>query len=439
MVKDTEKAAEVASETLRTWKAYREYAWGHDVLKPLSKSFYDWYEHPLMISPVDAYSTLYLMGFTDETVLIEQYVIDSLDFDLDVDVKLFEVNIRILGGLLSMYDLSGNQAILAKAEDFGRRILPAFDTPTGIPRYWVNLKNGTSHGDTVNVAEAGTYTLEMGVLSYYTGNPVYYQAARKATLALFNRRDPGTGLIGDIIDVNTGEWVSGSSHICAGADSYYEYLCKSYLLFRDSTMGAVWDYSVKRINQYMAEEYNGDLWYGRADMKTGILNSSVITLYDAFFPAVLALTGDLSHASRLQQSWFRLWNKYGLEPMVYDYKKEQPSFPRYDLNPEIIESAFYLYKITGDTAWLNMNIKFWNDLKKYCRTDVAFTSVDDVTTMKQRDYMPTFFLAETLKYFWLTFSNREDYLPEDIVFNTEAHPFRKSHFDPEKVRERLGL
>lgn len=432
-------AQELVSETKRTWDAYKKYAWGHDVLKPLSKSYKDWYKEPLYISPIDAYSTLLLMGLKDDAKEIENYVVDSLSFDKDLDAKIFEVNIRILGGLLAMYEWSGNPAVLAKAKDFGDRMMPAFDTPTGIPKYWVNLHTGIARGDTINVAEAGTYTFEMGILSYYTKDPKYYQAGKNATLAIYNRRS-ALGLIGDEIDVNTGKWVSTESHICAGVDSYYEYLYKSYLLFHDPELGRIWEESVGLINKYMAEDYDGKLWYGRVDMNTGKRTSSIITLYDAFFPAILALSGDTTRAVRLQKTWNWVWDKYGIEPMVYDYKKETSTYPVYALNPEIIESAYYLYQITGDSIYYQMNKHYWQALKKYCRTDVAYTSIENVETMEQRDNMPTFFLAETLKYFYLTFSKHQNKFDfDEYIFNTEAHPFKKSNFKDEEIKTRLGI
>ncbi|MCB2207127.1 MAG: glycoside hydrolase family 47 protein [Bacteroidetes bacterium] len=430
---------EIMNETQRSWNAYKQYAWGHDALAPLSKSYSDWYEEPLYISTIDAYSTLYLMGLKEEAKEIENYVVDSLDFDKNIDAKIFEVNIRILGGLLAMYELSENPLVLEKARDFADRMMPAFDTKTGIPKYWVNLHSGITRGDTVNVAEAATYTMEMGILSYYTQDPKYYKAGKKATLAIYKRRSP-IGLIGDVIDVESGEWISEQSHICAGVDSYYEYLYKSYLLFGDEELGRIWRESVANIQSYLAEEYDGRLWYGRVDMNTGKQVSSVITLYDAFFPAILALSGDTIRAIKLQQTWNWLWNQYGLEPMVYDYKKGTPNYPAYDLNPEIIESAYYLYQITGDSAYYNMNLNFWSDIKHYCRTDVAYTSVANVETMEKKDYMPTFFFAETLKYFYLTFSHDQNQFNfDEYVFNTEAHPFRRSNFDQEKAKAHLGF
>ena len=439
MVGDTTLAQDVVNETLRSWNAYKTYAWGHDALAPLSKSFSDWYSKPLYISPIDAYSTLVLMGLDDEAKKIEQYVEDSLDFNLDIDAKIFEVNIRILGGLLAMYEHSRNPAILDKARDFADRMLPAFNTGTGIPKYWVNLSTGVARGDKVNVAEAATYTMEMGILSYYTKDPKYYQAGKKATLAIYSRRSK-RGLIGDAINVETGKWVSKKSHICAGVDSYYEYLYKSYLLFGDEELGHIWKESMVGVHKYIAEIYDNKLWYGRVKMKTGRRISSKITLYGAFFPAVLALSGDVERAEKLQETWDWLWSQHGLEPGSYDYKKGTYNYPAYDLNPEIIESAYYLFHITGDSTYFEMNRKYWSNIKEYCRTDIAFTSIENVITKEQRDYMPTFFFAETLKYLYLTFSHGQiEFNFDDYVFNTEAHQFKKSNFDKETARIRLGF
>lgn len=432
-------AQEVIDETLRSWKAYKQYAWGHDVLAPLSKSYEDWYEEPLYISPIDAFSTLHLMDLKDEAKEIERYVVDSLDFNKDIDVKIFEVNIRILGGLLAMYEHSGNPKVLNKAKDFADRMLHAFNTKTGIPTYWVNLKTGIAKGDTVNVAEAATYTFEMGILSSYTKDPKYYQAGKKATLAIYERRST-IGLIGEIINVQTGEWISSQSHLGAGVDSYYEYLYKSYLLFGDEELGNIWRASIQSINQYLAEDYDNKLWYSRADMNSGKLVSAKVTLYDAFFPAILALSGDVTRAARLQQTWEWLWDKYGLEPMDYDYKKEVPTYPVYDLNPEFMESAYYLYHLTGDSIYFNMNKKCWEDIKRYCKTDVAFTSIENVETMEKRDYMPTFFFAETLKYLYLTFSHYQNKFNfDEYLFNTEAHQFKRSNFNNEETKTSLGI
>jgi hypothetical protein len=168
---------EVKTETLRAWSAYKKYAWGYDVLLPLSKSGYNWYDESLGISPFDAYSTLTFMGLEKEAHEIEDYAL-SKQWDTDVYVQVFEVNIRILGGLLAIYDDSRNPEILKKAIDFGNRLLPAFNSPTGIPYHSVNLKTGKTSGNhgegkgnIVNTAQAATYLFEFGILSYYSKDP----------------------------------------------------------------------------------------------------------------------------------------------------------------------------------------------------------------------------------------------------------------------------
>ncbi|MGA9119126.1 MAG: glycoside hydrolase family 47 protein, partial [Bacteroidota bacterium] len=357
-------ARQMKAETIRAWHAYTRYAWGHDGFQPLTRSGSDWYEEPLGITLVDAYSTLSLMGFKEETKKIERYVVDSIRFDRDIYVKTFEVDIRILGGLLCMYHLSRDSAVLRKAEDFGQRLLPAFATKTGIPRYWVNLKTGQTRGDSVNVAEGGSSLLEMGILSYFTGKPVYYQAAKRAVQAIYQRRS-ALGLVAQDIDVETGLWLDEQSHVGACIDSYYEYLLKGWLLFHDPDLKTMWDASITAINRYLADEVRGELWYGRASMKTGKKISSVVTLYDAFFPGLLTLSGDTVRAAKLQTSWDHVWDENGLEPMVYDYRTDSILNVSYDLNPEILESAYYLYHWTGEKIYRQRAQKYFDDLVKF--------------------------------------------------------------------------
>ena len=431
-------AIRVRYETKRSWDAYQQYARGKDVLLPISKSGMNWYGESLNISPIDAFSTLVVMGLTDEADEIVEYVADSIHFDKDFDAKVFEVNIRILGGLVSMYQLSGDERILEKARDFGDRLMPAFNSPTGIPYYWVNLSTGEVKGNRVNVAEAGTYLLEMGMLSYFTGNPEYYQAAKRSSRAIYGRRSE-IGLVGEVIDVESGQWLNTSSHICAGTDSYYEYLYKGWLLFGDPELKEMWEESILAVLKYIPEEKDSRTWYGRVDMYSGERTSSVVTLWDAFMPALLAVSGHLEEAEELQLTWDWLWNRNGLEPMIYNYAKDTIINPEYDLNPEIIESAWYLWELTGDQQYMDLVKGYFSDLLEYCATDVAFTASKNVITKEKSDHMATFFLAETLKYFYLAFADQDMYNLETVVFSTEAHPYMKAAMDPVKIKEHLNL
>lgn len=431
-------ANDVRAETLRTWQAYVKYAWGHDELLPLTESAHDWYGESINIAPIDAYSTLHLMGFTAETKRIEDFVVHDLSFNRESDVKVFEVNIRILGGLLYIYETTKNEQVLQKARDFADRLLPAFQTPTGLPYFNVNLKTGATKGKIVNVAEAGSYIFEFGILSYYTGNPVYYQTAKKAVLKLHSLRSP-LGLLGRDINVETGEWTMTQSMVGAYADSYFEYLYKSWILFQDPDLKEIWDTSIAAIQRHIAEPRGKLLWYGKVDMNTGKKINSEVTLWDAYFPALLALSGDLERAKQSEAAWDFLWDQHGLIPMGYDYDKKIILNPYFQLNPEVIESAYYLWHYTGDQRYFNDVAKYYRNIKEHCRTEVAYCHIEDVRSMKQANEMETFFIAETLKYCFLTFDQGNPVSPQDFVFNTEAHPFRKSNFERTKVAKNLGV
>jgi hypothetical protein len=290
----------------------------------------------------------------------------------------------------------------------------------------------------VNVAEAGSYIFEFGLLSYYTENPKYYQVAKKATQKIFSLRSK-IDLLGRDIDVETGKWTMTQSMVGAYADSYFEYLYKSWLLFKDPEIKQIWDVHISAIQKYIAEPKGNLIWYGKVDMNSGKKLNAEVTLWDAYFPALLALSGDLRSAKLAQNAWDFLWNKKGLIPMVYNYDKDSIINPFYQLNPEVIESNYYLWHYTGDSTYFKRVQKYYSDIKKYCRTEVAYSHVENVNTMKQKDEMETFFIAETLKYCYLTFNSEASVNLDDYVFNTEAHPFRKSSFEPEKVKLRLGI
>src|SRR5918992_4250613 len=146
-------ADEVRSGFLHAWSGYKKYAWGHDDLKPLSKTHHDWYAQPLLMTPVDALDTMIIMGLDEEAAATQKYILENLSFDKDIDVQNFEITIRILGGLVTNYQLTNDKRFLDLAEDLGRRLLPVFDTPTGMPYRYVNLKTGKVRNPVSNPAE----------------------------------------------------------------------------------------------------------------------------------------------------------------------------------------------------------------------------------------------------------------------------------------------
>jgi glycosyl hydrolase family 47 len=419
------RTAQVRAEIARTWAGYRQHAWGHDELKPLTNTPRDWYDEPLLMTAVDALDTLIIAGLSDEAAEAREYIATHLSFDRDLMVQQFEITIRLLGGLLSSYQLSGDARLLALADDLGTRLLPAFASKTGMPYRYVNLKTGRVRDADSNPAEIGTLMLEFGTLSKLTGKPIYYDKAKRAVQALFAHRSK-IGLVGEVIDVETGEWRRHDSHVGGGIDSYYEYLLKAWKLFGDRDFEQMWKESQAALTRHVADETPSGLWYGVVDMESGARTATSTGALEGFLPAVLALGGDLDRARRLQASSFAMWSQVGLAPDGYDYATRTVTFPAYHLRPEVIESAYYLRRMTGDAAYLAQGERFLADLTRCCRTESGYAAVKDVGTGERADSMPSFFLAETLKYLYLLFAPDEALDLGAVVFNTEAHPLRRT-------------
>ena len=430
-------ASEVKAEFLHAWNGYKKYAWGHDDLKPLSKTYHDWYAQPLLMTPVDALDTMIIMGLKDEAATTREYVVDNLSFDKDIYVQNFEITIRLLGGLLSNYQLTGDKRLLGMAEGLGNRLLPVFESPTGMPYRFVNLKTGKVRGPVSNPAETGTLLIEFGTLSKLTDKPIFYDKAKRALVETYKRRSP-IGLVGEGINVETGKWTNTDSHISGAIDSYYEYLLKCWLLFGDQDCKQMWLDSIAAINKYLEDEVtkgtDARQWYGHADMNTGTRGATTYGALDAFFPAVLALSGDLKRAKRLQKSAFAMWNQQGIEPEEIDYRKMLITSPGYPLRPEIVESTYYLYHYTKDPKYLRMGQTLWHDFVKHCRTEEGYAALKSVVTKEKSDSMQSFLFAETFKYFYLLFSPPKTLDFDKVIFNTEAHPVRKVTANSKRLR-----
>ena len=450
-------ASQVRTEFLHAWNSYKKHCWGHDELKPISKTCRDWYDSSLLMTPVDSLDTMILMGLNDEAKTTREYIATHLSFDKDIYVQNFEITIRLLGGLLTGYEMTGDKRLLTLADDLGNRLLPVFESPTGLPYRYINLKTGKIRGNVSNPAETGTLLIEFGTLAKHTRKRIYFEKAKRALVETYKRRSP-IGLVGTWINVETGQWTNTDSHISGAIDSYYEYLLKCAILFNDSDCRRMWNESIRAINKYLAHELTRpnptpraasekELWYGHADMNTGKRTATTYGALDAFFPAVLVLSGDGNRARDLQKSSFGMWLKHDMEPEEFDYVKNEVVSAGYPLRPEIVESTYYLFhywkghasRLARDKrrrrldleaniigmAYLDMGEWLWRDFVKHCRTDEGYAALKSVVTKEKSDSMQSFLFAETFKYFYLLFAPRTTFNFDKVIFNTEAHPVRR--------------
>jgi len=381
------------------------------------------------MTPVDALDTLIVMGLDDEPKQARELVETKLSFNQDIYVKTFEITIRHLGGLLSAYQLTGDKKLLALADDLGTRLLPAFDSPSGLPYVDVNLRTGKTRGTDSGPAESGTLLLEFGTLAKLTGKPIYYDKAKRALVETYKRRSK-LGLVGATFDVTSGKWTSPDSSVAGGIDSYYEYLYKCWRLFGDADCKAMWETSIKGLNAHVADKVRkNELWYGHVDMHSGARRASQWGSLDAFFAALLAVSGDIDRARRLQQSNMKMWRLHGIEPESLDYRTMKALDASYSLRPEIVESAYYLRRLTGDARYLGEGREMFEDFERWCRTDTGFAALSSVVTKQQKDSQESFLYAETLKYFYLLFAPDSVLDFDAVTFNTEAHPLRRTWRD----------
>ncbi|CAN8101816.1 unnamed protein product [Discula destructiva] len=101
---------------------------------------------------------------------------------------------------------------------------------------------------------------------------------------------------------------------------------------------------------------------------------------------------------------------------------------RYILRPEAIESVFILYRATGREDLLHTAWTMFTAIDRITSTELANSAVSDVTIAEKphaSDSMESFWMGETLKYFYLIFSEENLIDLDEWVFNTEAHPFRR--------------
>ncbi|BFZ65273.1 hypothetical protein YB2330_006437 [Saitoella coloradoensis] len=401
---------------------------------------------------IDSLPTLALMNRTrfEEGV---RRVLDSLGeegFDLDVRVQVFEVTIRVLGGLLSAHQEAQNQhldwynnELVHLAHDLGTRLLPAFETPTGIPWPRINLRNGLAlhvtekESSTNNAAGAGSLILEFTLLSRLTGDERFEFVARRAFFAIWDRRirtrrGSELGVVGNEIDAWTGEWGSYITGLGAGVDSLYEYAVKAHILTGDEAYIRVWDESYAALRLYSADS-GGWVWKN-FHVVHGWVATFWIDSLAAYFPGLLTLVGEVKAAEKMWLVYWGLWRRYAAIPERWDWRRREVEVQveHYPLRPEFVESTYHLWRATGDEYYLSVGEVIVMDLERRCRTRCGWAGlqrVEDIIKGGQgkeanwQDRMESFALSETWKYLFLMFDEENPLHMGDApwVFTTEGH------------------
>ncbi|MCJ1248850.1 alpha mannosidase-like protein [Trapelia coarctata] len=379
--------------------------------------------------------------------------------------------------------------LLRLAHDLGKRLLPAFSTVTGLPYPRVNLRHGVpfyknsplsyevvqgqcypgEQGQCLAMpppnreltetcsAGAGSLVLEFTVLSRLTGDPRFEYLAKRAFWSVWERRS-NIGLVGSGIDAESGLWTSPYTGLGAGIDSFFEYAIKSYILLSGSenpqysisegdadTIGLnlapplrvehhepdsflrVWQEAHVGIKRHL---YRGKTYmhphYIQADLNTGAARAYWMDSLSAFFPGLLALTGDVDEAVETHLLFTALWSRYSAIPERWSTATGsiEGGLGWWGGRPEFIESTYHLYRATKDPWYLHVGEMTLRDIKRRCWTKCGWSGVQDVRSGERNDRMESFFLGETAKYLHLLFNPDHplDKLDAPFVFTTEGHP-----------------
>ena len=414
---------------MRDWAAYKKLAWMEDELMPVAgrphRSFGGW-----AATVVDSLDTLWIMGLGADFADAVRGVAE-LDWAQtpESSINVFETTIRHLGGMLAAYDLSREPVLLAKAVELGNMLHVAFDTPNGIPPFWLDFKRalkGTQvAGDNDASAAMGSLTMEFTRLSQLTGDGKYFDAVDRVK-DFFVRTQNETKMPGMWpLTINFArESAMGNMFTLGGrADSLYEYLPKEHMLlggldpsYRDMTLTSL---DTARDNLFFRPMIRGDddiLFSGRA-----IVSKTATTLVPegehltCFAGGMYALAGRLfdredyvGHGERLARGcgWayaalpsglmpetFELvscktadlsrcefdeerWAEEGMSGLEEGFKHISNS--RYLLRPEAIESIFYLWRITGKEEFLDIAWAMFEAIDKATQTPLAHSSILDV-------------------------------------------------------------
>ena len=415
-------AEEIKSGMKRAFQAYMRDAWKADEYMPIQKKGVNTFGGK-GLTIIDSLDTLYLMGLNKEFNAAEHFV--ETEFKFGGHINVFENTIRVLGGLLSAYSLTDRYIYLEKAKMVGEKLLKAFETriPCGVIDIEKNLcaSQPWAGGKSVN-AEIGTLAVEFVALSKFTSDSRWSEKIQ----AINNYwKEHDHSLLKMSIDRHT-EQMSGAATIGGGIDSTYEYFIKLNVMTGDNLAGNLYRTFEKMIVDKMFVTY-GSTTFARAS------GSDVLEHLGCFLGGMLIMGKQyVKEGLAMTETCARMYtsNPSGIacdQVTIQHDGNIRCKNDIYLLRPEVVESIFYAWRETHDQKWRDYAEKIWKSIQKHCEVKSGgFTDVRYVSrkTPEKIDKQESWFLAETIKYLWLTFQP-DSVLPlNEYVFNTEAHPIK---------------
>ncbi|KAI5822730.1 glycoside hydrolase family 47 protein [Schizophyllum commune Tattone D] len=447
-----------------SYEAYKKYAWGHDDLTPVSKNYTD-SRNGWGASLVDAMPTMYIMGLDDLFHEAVDYVsgVDFSESKTDDTVSIFESSIRYVAGMLSAYQMSGEQddVLVEKAKQLADKLILGWIDGNAVPYGYVNFTSGKPVVDTTNIAEAGTLTLEYYELSQYTEDNTYAKLAEGSAKQIMNTAPPLPGLPAQGYDPSKNAFVGGYVTWGGGSDSYLEYLIKYARLTNtdDNSWADAWYTAVDSSIQHLLRRSTVGDWLYLADYDSSKKIRHISSHLACFHGGNWIQGGRLIDNDTIVNYGLELadacWNTYastatGIGPEVFAFISDDGNYTSdngvidddelafynehgfyitsadYILRPEVLESQFIAYRATGDEKYLERAADAVESMNKYLAVNGAFSGIEDVDDeqSKRIDDTESFWFAEVLKYLYLIFDDPDHISLDEYILNTEAQPFK---------------
>lgn len=430
------------------WDGYKRFAWGHDELMPIGqKGTTSFGPYSIGLTMIDALDTLMLMNMQQEFLEARDYIFDNVNFDQEMVCSMFELNIRIVGGLLSAFALCGDGRFVSKAFDMANRFLSQFEHI--FPDNAVNLLKRVTMSDAeiratpmpdigerlVSIAQAGTLSLEFGYLSHVLTDPIYKERAEGVIKALSQMETTIPGLFPTIIKPRDVKQDDDQYTLGGMADSFYEYLLKYWLFTnkKDTLHLEMYRKSVDAIKENLVVTRNKRKFLIN---KKGGTEIPLMEHLACFAPGMLALgayhMGDddtLQLAADLTETCYEMYHRQisGVSPEKCQVPSLEPvpGESHYLLRPEAIESIFVMWRITKDPKYRRWGYEIALNIEKHCKIPSGgYAGLADVQGPGNafNDRQESFLMAESFKYLFLLFGPDEVLPLDKWVFNTEGHP-----------------
>lgn len=468
---------QVKATFLESWNDYVSHGWGNDVYGPVSHKSKNIGQKPLGWIIVDSLDTLILMDCQDELEDAKSWVDTELNYDVEVEVNVFETTIRMLGGLLSAHYLSkeDDTTYLEKAVELGNKLINAFDTSTGIPVMELNLhteKPGRMAFPALgaSTAEIATLQLEFKYLSNLTGEAYFWDASEKVMQILDSNQFEDVGVYDKSLDglapiyvkQNTGKFNKNNIRLGSRGDSYYEYLLKQYLQTNEDIYLSMYQHAYDGIVKHLkAESYPSKYVYfgelpngigGELDPKMDHLVCFIGGLFA--LGATNGLTEkeakdmpfwnterekQLKLAKDITNTCYHMYHDTpgtGLSPEIVVFNPKpvtDDEIPRtaavssngdfyiksndkHNLQrPETVESLYVLYKITGDIKYREWGWEIFQNFVQH--TKVTDNGEIRYTTLKDCTVDPSI-KSDNMESFWLAETLKYLYLLFDDTTGT---------------------